>query len=870
MTITVPMRSFRFVLLLSLLCATALPARAQGDDEQFDVVIVMTRESGLSTQLMIAYTDVPWNDIRARYRNEFMATELSGSDNGWVVVISQGSPHRGQVLDGTPAALALRSKIDEAQKLGQVTTNIEYGGGKWVLTYSTPLWPQKQIVLGGAAFPKAEVERYINQGWSVVTLDHGGAVGAEEWIVVLSDKSEWTGQKILTGDEFPLKDVEKELARGYRVTTLDRGGGRDWAVVLSKGTGWGEQHILHGKSYPTQSVDSAWKRGYAITSLAWDPPPGLPTLAFNNEEIESHLEEVANLGTGLWYDAFVQNNPGTELGFVAVQRMAGYYVAQRQWTQAVETYERYRSLFPTMGKRFDKIISILQQTDTAIIFNIGPNINTMAGEFMPLVSADDQSLFFTGMTRSGGQGGEDIFLSERSGEGWGPAANLRGFVNTANHEFGTSISADGNQLVLFASRADGLGSGDLYFANKARGGFGSLMPYPKPINSTFWDCDGALTSDGKAMLFATDRPGAVGPYQKKDVLYRGERWGNVDIWVSVRNDTGWGEPINLGETINTSWAERSPYLHPDGKTLYFCSSGHPGLGKLDVFVSTRLKEDSWTEWSEPINLGKAINGVGSDWGYRVNTNGTYAYFAAEGLPGNRGGSDIYVQELPQAMRPQQVATVRGVVTDTEGRPLAATIKWEDLSTGKEVGELSSDEETGKYFITLPLGKNYGYYAEKDDYYPVTKSIDLRRTSEGVDVEVNITMMPIEKIAEEGTSVRLNNIFFDVDKASLRPESEAELDRFAGLLVRFPNEVIEISGHTDSTASATYNQNLSQRRAQSVVDYLITRGIPAKNLVAKGYGEEKPVADNGLEEGRSLNRRVEFRFLKKEEKAALGR
>ena len=506
----------------------------------------------------------------------------------------------------------------------------------------------------------------------------------------------------------------------------------------------------------------------------------------------------------------------------------------------------------------------MKNEDTSKINNLGSNINTRAGEFMPLTSADDQSLYLTGMKRHDGKGGEDIFVSTKKGDSWTLAHVVPGSINTRNHEFGTAIAADGSQLVLFASRADGLGNGDLYYSDKGLDGFGALTPFPKPINSEYWDCDGFLTSDGKAMLFSSDRPGVVGPYQKKDVPYRGERWGNVDIWVSLKTPTGWSEPINLGTSINTPWAERSPFLHPDGRTLYFCSSGHPGLGKLDVFVSKRLREDSWTEWSEPVNLGKAINGVGSDWGYRVNTAGTTAYFAAENLPGGHGQSDIYAHELPQALRPLQVATIRGVVQSDNGDPLQAKIKWEDLSTSKIVGELNSDIETGEFFVTLPLGKNYGYYAEKDGFYPVAKSIDLRESEDGVDIEVNIVLTPIEEIAEEGASIRLNNIFFDVNKASLKQESKNELDRFAELLRNFPDSKIEISGHTDSTASARYNKALSQRRAQSVVDYLVSRDLPRKNFVAVGYGEEQPVADNGTEVGRALNRRVEFRFLKKEE------
>lgn len=845
----------KFCIIGALLLLAAIPVVAQDDE----VAVVMTRESGLSNQIVIIHTDIPWGDIRARYQQEYISTILSGGSGGWVTVISQGYPSRGQILDGAASPLLLQVKIDAVLKDGKIITDVDQGGGQWVISISQPLQPQRQQVLVSETFPTSELEKLSRSGWSVTSM----AWGDSQWVIMVTEKTGYKGQQFLSSSTFPVEEVTKAQSNGYRVTSMERGEGK-WHVVLTKGTGWGEQQIFVGANYPTKEIDQAWDRGYHITALSWSASSTLPTMAFDNLKIESRLERVADLTSGLWYDEFIKNNAGTEYGFVAVQRMAGYYVANRQWSQAVDVYNRYQSYFPDMKSRFDKIITILNADDSSKITNLGSTINTRAGEFMPLTSTNDRSLYFTGMNRVGGQGGEDIFIATKEGGLWNTAKAIPGTINTANHEFGTSVAADETKLVLFASRQDGMGNGDLYYSDKERGSFGPLTPFPKPINSEYWDCDGFLTSDGKAMIFSSDRPGGIGPYQKKDVLYRGERWGNVDIWVSVKNDTGWSEPINLGPSINTPWAERSPFLHPDGRTLYFCSSGHPGLGKLDIFVSKRLREDSWTGWSEPVNLGRAINGVGSDWGYRVNTAGTTAYFAAENLPGSYGLSDIYAHELPQALRPLQVATIRGTVTNEKGAPLQAQIKWEDLSTSKVVGELRSDAESGEFFITLPLGKNYGYYADKEGYYPVARSIDLRDTENGVDIEVNIVLTPIEQIAEEGASIRLNNIFFDVNKATLKEESKAELDRFAKLLERFPNGRIEISGHTDSTASASYNKDLSQRRAQSVVDYLVSKGFSRKNFRAVGYGEEKPVADNGTEVGRALNRRVEFRFLKKEE------
>ena len=843
-----------FAIVAILLLLAVIPMAAQDDE----LAVVMTRESGLSNQIVIIHRDIPWGDIKTRYTQDYTSTVLEGGNGGWITVISQGAPVQGQVLDGANTSLQLQLRMEEKQNEGGIITNVSFGGGQWIIAASKPLFPQRQQFIINTEFPQSRLEELGRSGWSLTAM----AWGNSQWAIVLTEKTGYTGQRFMSSEDFPMEEINAAQKEGYRVTNLLRSD-KAWHVVMTKGTGWGEQKIFVETEYPVKEIDEAWDLGYHITSIYWSPPSPLPTLAFDNLKFEARLERVANLSTGLEYDEIIKNNAGTDYGFVAVQRIAGYYVSTRQWKQAAETYQRYRSYFPGMEKRFDKIVGILMAEDSSKITNLGAGINTYAGEFMPLTTTNDRSLYFTGMNRIGGKGGEDIFISVKENGTWKTANSIPGIVNTENHEFGTSVAADGSRLVLFASRADGMGNGDLYYSDKGREGFGGLVPFPKPINSEYWDCDGFLTSDGKAMIFSSDRPGGIGPYQKKDVLFRGERWGNVDIWVSLKTDTGWSEPINLGPSINTPWAERSPFLHPDGRTLYFCSSGHPGLGKLDVFVSKRLKEDSWTEWSEPINLGKAINGVGSDWGYRVNTAGNTAYFAAENFPGTFGLSDIYAHELPQELRPLQVATIRGTVTSTNGDPLQALIKWEDLTTNQVVGELRSDLETGEFFITLPLGKNYGYYAEKDGYYPVAQSIDLRNTEEGIDIEVNIVLTPIEQIAEEGTSIRLNNIFFDIDKSTLKEESMAELDRFAKLLERFPTAKIEISGHTDSTASTAYNRGLSQRRAQSVVDYLVLKGFPRKNFVAVGYGEEKPVADNGTEVGRALNRRVEFRFLRKE-------
>jgi outer membrane protein OmpA-like peptidoglycan-associated protein len=349
--------------------------------------------------------------------------------------------------------------------------------------------------------------------------------------------------------------------------------------------------------------------------------------------------------------------------------------------------------------------------------------------------------------------------------------------------------------------------------------------------------------------------------------------------------------INLGEVINTPYAEYSPFLHPDGKTLYFSSDGHPGLGGLDVFKSTRLSSDSWTEWSEPVNLGKEINTPDNDWGYQFPAAGDRAYFAVANRPGGYGGSDIYSIGLPTVAKPATVITIYGTVTDPDGNFLAADIRWNDIDAGKEVGEATSDPQTGEFVINLPGGGRYSYYAEKAGYMGESEHVDLTEDLGYREYAIDIVLYPIpqqpaapEPVAEEPPPavmpaepapvitpepepepevvavIRMNNIFFDFDQATLRRESRLELDRWVRLLKENPALSLEVAGYADSIGTEAYNQKLSERRAQAVCDYLGQQGIDPGRLVAKGFGELQPAASNDTAEGRQRNRRVEAKIL----------
>ena len=350
-----------------------------------------------------------------------------------------------------------------------------------------------------------------------------------------------------------------------------------------------------------------------------------------------------------------------------------------------------------------------------------------------------------------------------------------------------------------------------------------------------------ITSDGRAMLFSALKQvdNEVSP--------------SVNIFVSLMDDNGnWGEPIDLGAMINTPGLERKPFLHPDMQTLYFSSDRHGNLGDLDVFKTTRLSEDSWTEWSTPVNLSAQINSPRQEWGYKISTDGSTAYYS--------DGNDLYTLELPLNMRPNAVATIAGTVRDEAGRTVGVTIRWEDLDSHESIGQSQTDPANGSFYLVLPLGRNYGYYIDDERYFPLSNNIDLREQKKSVDIVKNIQLTSYKQMIEQGMAVQVNNLFFPVNEYVLLPQSENELMRVAGIIKERKLRV-EISGHTDSTGDQQKNMVLSKQRAESVRSFLIKQGCDASLLVSKGYGATRPIADNATEEGRQQNRRVELQFIK---------
>jgi len=470
--------------------------------------------------------------------------------------------------------------------------------------------------------------------------------------------------------------------------------------------------------------------------------------------------------------------------------------------------------------------------------NMGPEINTADDEYLPVATADESMLIFTRKINNN----EDFYKSVKVDGKWQTAVYLSNQINTPQYNEGAqSISQDGKFLFFTGcNRPDGLGRCDIYVAQKRGDDWGKPFDLSPPINTSGWESQPSISSDGRTLYFVSNRKGGYGGY---------------DIWKSTLTDKGWGQAENLGPNINTSFDEQSPFIHPDDSTLYFCSNGWPGLGGKDLFVS-RLGKDG--KWQKPENLGYPINSSGDENGLTLTAEGNNAFFSSNNLDGF-GGYDIYTFVLPQNLRPHIVTYVKGKVADAKTKePLEAAVEIVDLQKNEAVYADNSDPAQGDFLATLTSGKNYGLNISKPGYLFYSENFSLIGHEAKNPFNITVFLDPIEI----GNRVVLNNIFFDTNKFDLKTESISELEKLVEFMTLNPTLHIEISGHTDNVGNNQSNQILSENRAKSVYQYLVSNKIDPSRLVYKGYGETQPIAPNDTEEGRSKNRRTEFKIIAK--------
>ncbi len=472
--------------------------------------------------------------------------------------------------------------------------------------------------------------------------------------------------------------------------------------------------------------------------------------------------------------------------------------------------------------------------------NMGSSINSKMEEYFPGLTVDESTFFFT--RRDGSLHvylqNEDLFYSTKVPKGWSQAKNMGGPVNTPENEGAFSTSADGQYLFFTScSRPGGAGSCDIWISKLQGDRWGQPFNIGAPINTVHWETQPSLSSDGKMLFYASNRP---------------DGHGGSDIWVSRFTDKGWTEPENLGLDINTGADEQFPFIHPDGKTLYFTSLGHPGMGKSDLFV-TRWDQG---KWSKPKNLGYPINTSGDEWNIIVDRNGNLAYYASDGQKSGMGGMDIYSFKLYDDVKPGRVSYVKGTVRDAQTKdPLRAKIELSDPSSGKLLFQSESNSKTGVFLATLRGNQDYILHVSAPGYIFYSQSFFLGEQTPDEPYQIEVLL---EKISQ-GHKIVTRNIFFDVNKFDLKPESLAELNKIKEFLTKNPDISIEIGGHTDNSGNEKSNQILSENRAKSVYNHLVSQGIPASRLKYKGYGASQPISTND-KEGKALNRRTEFSIL----------
>ncbi len=586
--------------------------------------------------------------------------------------------------------------------------------------------------------------------------------------------------------------------------------------------------------------------------------------------------------------------------------LATAYQINNQYLLAKDHFEYFKQKNKKLASVADEKIRECMVADSLsrnplniLVENIGATINTNFHEYSPIISTDGSMLIFTSDRTDGleyqkgknTENFEDIYIARRNTSGgWGAPEKISPNINIKYHDAAASLSPDGKTLFLYYEE----GNGDIYTSTFENGEWSKAKPLNKNINSHFWETSASISADGSKLYFTSDRPGGQ---------------GGLDIYVSELTKKGdWGKPVNLGKKINTQYNEDSPFIHPDGVTLYFSSNGHPSIGSTDIFKSEFVNG----EWQKPENLGIGINSVEYDGFFSMSADKKTGYYSTLREEGH-GNADIYkVTFLPPKPKPQPVVVtpqpepqakkeepkpepvveavipepvvvkapveeqedfvdprialqvelkivtvLRGKVIDANtAAPLTASISLVDNEKNVVLSRTRSNAN-GEFEVTIPHGGNYGVSTEKDGYLFNSINFNVPTFSEFREIDTHIIMVK----AEVGSKVILKNIFFDVGKSAIKKESISELENIQELLTGNPKLRVQINGHTDNTGNAAANKVLSLQRATAVVNYLIENGISKDRLRAVGFGEERPIVSNDDEiGGREINRRTEIEII----------
>ncbi|WP_338731718.1 OmpA family protein [Mangrovimonas cancribranchiae] len=553
-----------------------------------------------------------------------------------------------------------------------------------------------------------------------------------------------------------------------------------------------------------------------------------------------------------------------------VEEASKWYAKAVQTSQDAETYFRYAQTLKSQGKykeankQMDVFAKLLPKDQRAITHLENPNyipqladksklfeveeiedISSNQSDFAPVLSNNNVLYFVSARDESGKKDSWtkspylDIYKSVRSSDGTLSEPEAENGLNTPYHDGPITLSTDGKTMIfardghstkmykkLKRSKVK-LGQQGLFKATLVNGKWSNIEPLP--FNSTEYSVTHpSLSSDGKTLYFASNMPGGL---------------GDTDIWRVSVNGNSYGEPENLGERVNTAGKEGFPFIS-ENHILYFASSGRQGFGGLDIFKVDLSKNDN------AINLGNGVNTKSDDFAFSLNSAMQIGYFSS-----NRSGVDNIYGATPICQF-EAIAFVKDATTNQ-------IIPQANVSILDKDSNILATQETAKNGQTnfqVNCKNNYTFNVVKEGFESATVTVD---ESKGEQIIVEVALKPINEMITE-TEVKLENIYFEFNKSNITSQGALELDKLVKIMNDYPDMNIQVKSHTDTKGSASYNLKLSERRAQSTMQYLISKGVDKSRLSAKGMGSTEPKIDcksNCTKEEDALNRRSEFLIIK---------
>jgi outer membrane protein OmpA-like peptidoglycan-associated protein len=530
---------------------------------------------------------------------------------------------------------------------------------------------------------------------------------------------------------------------------------------------------------------------------------------------------------------YMNSHAGDDCGKRALREMVQFYMQERNWEQMSAVLNESGALFPSDSSYIRRMKAISNAPSTGVKpVKLNNQVNTAGSESFPVLTPDGQTLAFCGRNRKDNIGGEDIYFSEWNGTDWGPAKPVKELCGSSNDAVNCFID-DGNTAILF-------GGSTVYVSTKTATGWTPKKTFQMDLSPFTYIGDLIISPGGNQAIIAATGGG-----------------GGTNLYISLKDESGkWSKPQKLPGSINSEKDERSPCLHPDMQTMYFSSDRSDGFGSYDVYRTVRL-DDTWLNWSDPVNLGKDINTPDADWGYFINNEGTRAYFSS----GVFGSADIYYIDLPKEYRPQkEVRSVKVLVVDEKGKTLTdIPLEVRNSMTAAVVADTRTPPRAGTVSVVLPAGDRVTFAVKKTGLYadPVALDLGLPLPDSLKTKPLRIIARKVDELAGQKT-ILSSDILFDTGKSELKPEANGQIRILADFAKR-ENRTLILGGHTDPTGSDAENQTLSEKRAEAVKQALIDAGVPAEKMTAQGFGETQLICKEANPDCYLRNRRVEIKW-----------